>query len=307
VPQVAVEAFARCQWLALGTDVVLATTDPDQIDRARMLVVDALESVDVAYSRFRSDSELSRVNAQAGNDVRISPLLCEVIAAALDAAAFTDGLVDPTVGSSVIAAGYNATFVKIPSDGPEVTLELRPVPGWQNVELNRTTCQLRTPPDVQLDLGAVGKAWVADRAAGMVADLTGSGVLVSCGGDVAVRGEPPDGGWPVEVSEIGPSQGHTETVMVSTGGLATSGTSARRWRRGEVTLHHIIDPRTGVPAETPWVAVSATGAHCVEANTAATAAIVLGHGAPEWLEARGIPARLVANDGAVVRTGGWPE
>jgi len=307
VPQVATRSYARCQWTALGTDVVLATTDPDQLDRARTLVADALDSVDVTCSRFRSDSELSRVNAQAGDDVRVSPLLCEVIAAALDAAAFTDGLCDPTVGSSVIAAGYDATFVKIPSDGPEVTLELRPVPGWQSVDLNRTTSVLRTPPDVQLDLGAIGKAWVADRAAGMVADLTGCGVLVSCGGDVAVRGAAPDEGWPVEVSEIGPGEGHADLVLISRGGLATSGTSARRWRRGAVTLHHIIDPRTGTPADTPWVAVSATGARCVEANMAATAAIVLGHDAPAWLAEREIPARLVGTDGAVLRIGGWPE
>jgi thiamine biosynthesis lipoprotein ApbE len=301
-----IQTIARCGWTALGSDVVLAVTDPDQIDRARALVADALDAIDDTCSRFRSDSELTRANARAGEEVRLSPLLCEVIAAALDAAALTHGLVDPTVGPALVAAGYNATFADVPTEGPALRLDLRPVPGWQQIQLDRTHCVLQTPPAVQIDLGAIGKAWAADRAAGIAADVTRCGVLVSCGGDVAVCGEPPGGGWPVEVSELGPGQGHAETVLLDAGGLATSGTVARRWRRGGVTLHHIIDPRRGVPADTPWLAVTATGPRCVDANTATTAAIVLGPEAPGWLDRRGIPARLVRGDGTLVRTGGWP-
>lgn len=301
-----IQAIARCGWTALGTDVVVASTDPDQIDRARSIVADALEAVDDTCSRFRPDSELSRANARAGEEVGISPLLCEIIGAALDAAALTDGLCDPTVGPALVAAGYNITFAAVPVEGPALELDARPVPGWQQVHLDRTRCRLRMSVAVQLDVGAIGKAWAADRAASIAADVTRCGVLVSCGGDVAVRGEPPRGGWPVEVSEVGPGLGHSAMVMIDSGGLATSGTGARRWRRGGVPLHHIIDPRSGVPADTPWLAVSATGRRCVDANRATTAAIVLGHEAPGWLEQRGISARLVSRDGDVVLTGGWP-
>lgn len=301
-----IQAIARCGWTALGSDVVVAATDPEQIERARSIVADALEAVNDTCSRFRPDSELSRVNARAGDEVQISPPLCEIIGAALDAAALTDGLCDPTVGPALVAAGYDATFAAVPTEGPALKLDARPVPGWQQVHLDRTRCRLRMPAAVQLDVGAIGKAWAADRAASIAADVTGCGVLVSCGGDVAVRGEAPAGGWPVEVSEVGPGQGHAAMVMVDTGGLATSGTLARRWRRGGVTLHHIIDPRRGVPADTPWLAVSATGRRCVDANRATTAAIVLGHDAPRWLDQRGISARLVGRDGTVVRTGDWP-
>jgi thiamine biosynthesis lipoprotein ApbE len=301
-----IQAIARCGWTALGCDVVLATTDARQIGRAQSLVAEVLEAVDDACSRFRSDSELSRVNARAGKEIRISALLCEVIAAALDAAAFTDGLVDPTVGPALVAAGYDATFAAVRADGPALTLDPHPVPGWQSIQVDRTQGRLHTPLDVQLDLGAIGKAWAADRAAEIVFDDIRCGVLVSCGGDVAMRGEPPADGWPIEVSELGPGQGHAEVVLIDTGGLATSGTAARRWRRGGVTLHHIIDPRDGLPADTPWLAVSATGHRCVDANTATTAAVVLGPSAPDWLDSRRIAARLVGRDGSVVRTGGWP-
>ena len=80
----------------------------------------------------------------------------------------------------------------------------------------------------------------------------------------------------------------------------------RRWRRGGATLHHLIDPRTGLPADGPWRSATAAAATCVDANIAATAAIVLGNEAPRWLEAAGVPARLVDRWGAVARIAGWP-
>jgi len=294
-------------WNALGCEVVLASTDPQQLGRARALVANGLKEVDDRCSRFRPDSELSRINARAGDQVSISPVLCEVIAAALDVAARTEGLVDPTIGPALIAAGYDATFAAVAAAGPTVRLDARPACGWQQIRLDRSRRLLQAPPGIWLDLGAIGKAWAADRLAGIVAEATGTGVLISCGGDVAVRGEPPEGGWRIEVSELGPGEGHVETVVIDAGGLATSGTTARRWRRGDLMLHHIIDPRSGLPAETPWLAVSATGPRCIDANMATTAAIVLGPEAPAWLNQRNIAARLVGCDGSMVRTGGWPE
>ena len=91
------------------------------------------------------------------------------------------------------------------------------------------------------------------------------------------------------------------------GGLATSGTTVRRWRAGAVELHHIVDPRTGRPAVTPWRTVTVAARTCVDANVASTAAIVLGEEALGWLEARSVAARLVGGSGEVVRLGAWPE
>ena len=95
--------------------------------------------------------------------------------------------------------------------------------------------------------------------------------------------------------------------MVSGGGIATSGTTVRRWLAGDVELHHIVDPRTGRPADTPWRTVTVAAGSCVDANVASTAAVVLGEEAPAWLAARGLAARLVRESGALVYTGGWPE
>ena len=132
-------------------------------------------------------------------------------------------------------------------------------------------------------------------------------MLVGLGGDIAVAGEPPAGGWRIAIAEDhrGSAQTH-QTVSITTGGLATSSTTVRRWRTSSGWVHHIVDPRTG---ENPalWRTASVAAASCVDANAAATAAIVLGADATDWLEAAGYPARLVARDGSVVRLGGWPE
>jgi thiamine biosynthesis lipoprotein len=131
-------------------------------------------------------------------------------------------------------------------------------------------------------------------------------VLVSLGGDVAVAGAPA-GGWPVLVTDDHRGADRTgQTVGVADGGLATSSTTVRRWRAGELALHHIVDPARGTPAVEHWRTVSVAAASCVRANAAATAAIVLGAAAPGWLEGLGLAARLVRPDGRIVTTPGWP-
>ena len=140
--------------------------------------------------------------------------------------------------------------------------------------------------------------------------------MISLGGDVAVAsarqvsrdgfGGACDVGWPVAISETVDDCANAEIVHLPYGGLATSSTAARTWVRGGVIRHHLLDPRTGEPTRGPWRTVTATGATCVEANTASTAAIVLGEAAAGWLAARDIPARLVDTQGRVVRTARWP-
>jgi thiamine biosynthesis lipoprotein ApbE len=122
----------------------------------------------------------------------------------------------------------------------------------------------------------------------------------------------PAGGWQIRVQDITgpvdetPAQGSYDTVGLRSGGLATSGTGARRWRRGGYDLHHIVDPRTGLPVRSPWRTVSVAAATCADANAATTAALVKGAGAERWLTRLGLAARLVAHDGTVVTTPGWP-
>jgi thiamine biosynthesis lipoprotein len=172
------------------------------------------------------------------------------------------------------------------------------VPGWQSVRVNLSRRELRLPSGVLLDLGATAKALAADRIAREIHRRLSTDVLVSLGGDIAFAGRRE---WDVAIEAGGP------TVRFGEGGLATSSTGKRRWTSTGRTLHHIIDPRTAVPAASPWLTVSVAARSCLAANTASTAAIVLGDAAPAWLAERGLPARLVAADGAVAVVGDWPD
>ncbi|MCW2875071.1 FAD:protein FMN transferase [Actinacidiphila oryziradicis] len=293
---------------ALGTTAVLLVTDPAALAAARGALAAELASIDAACSRFRADSELSRANAAAGTPVEVGRLFAEALRVALRAAELTDGAVDPTVGSSVVALGYDRTFVSVrPEDFRPATVR-RPSSRWQAIEWDPATRRLRLPAGTTLDLGATAKALAADRAARRAARVAGCGVLVNLGGDLSAAGEVPPGGWRVGIADdhAAPDPVPGPTVVVLGGGLATSGTAARTWRRAGRTLHHIVDPATGDIPLPVWRTVSVAAASCVDANTASTAAVVLGERAPGWLADRGLPARLVRTDGTVVAVGGWP-
>jgi thiamine biosynthesis lipoprotein len=280
---------------------------------ARRAVDDVLDEVDRTYSRFRPDSEISRLNARAGEVVTVSPLLAEAVRVALRASRASDGFVDPTVGRAMRMVGYDDDFDRIAGRADPIVIRLEPVPGWQAVWLDARARTVRIASGVELDLGSTGKALASDLAAAAAGAVTGAAVLVGLGGDIATWGRPPDGGWRVLAAEdhatdpATPADGAGEVVALHAGAIATSGTTVRRWRRGDLSLHHLIDPRTGLPVESPWRTVSVIAATCVDANTAATAAVIRGADAPDWLARIGLAARLVSVDGEIRRVGGWPE
>jgi thiamine biosynthesis lipoprotein len=293
---------------ALGTTATLLTYDRDRRDQAQAVLETELDAIDRACSRFRDDSELSLVNRAAGRSVRVSLLCLEAVTAALWAAEVTSGAVDPTVGTALQLIGYDRDFALIEAGGPPLRVALRPAPGWQTVVVDRVASTVRVPKGVELDLGATAKALSADRAARRAAETTGSGVLVSLGGDVAVAGPPPEEGWAVRVTHhhADPVEWGGPVVSIMSGGLATSSTSARRWQRGGRVVHHLIDPATGAPAVEYWRTVSVAAGSCLDANIASCAAVIMGAAAPSWLEDRGLPARLVDPAGMVTTVGGWP-
>jgi thiamine biosynthesis lipoprotein len=293
---------------ALGTTAALLVTDEQAAALAKSMLEAEIDGIDIACSRFRSDSELSSVNANAGRDTRVSSRFIEALEVALRAARLTGGLVDPTVGKTMRVLGYDRAFDRLEPGGPPLEVVLERVPGWQTIEMNPARSTVRVPQGVELDFGATAKALCADRAARAIANATGAGVLVSLGGDVAIDGPPPDSGWPLLIADdhaADPSS-DGQRIVVRAGGVATSGTTVRRWWRGVRELHHVIDPATGRPAREKWRTASVAAGSCVDANIASTAAIVLGARAPAWLEARGLPARLVSSDGSVLRIAGWP-
>jgi thiamine biosynthesis lipoprotein len=316
------QELATARWEALGTGVVLRVGEPAALARARAAVEHELESIDDACSRFRADSELSRVNASDGRAVAVGPVLAQALAVALRAAELTDGDVDPTIGRALVLAGYDRDWRALPGAGnapldgvsqqqagrlPERVLA-RVQGDWRAVAFDRSRRLVRVPRGVQLDLGATAKAWVADRAAAAATQAAGASALVAVGGDVATAGTPPPGGWRIHVTDDHRSDCSApgQTVSVAGGGLATSSTAVRRWQHAGRTMHHVIDPRTGTPVRGSWRTVSVAAASCTDANIAATAALVRGARALPWLSELGLPCRLVDCSGNVTTLAGWP-
>jgi thiamine biosynthesis lipoprotein len=305
------ERVGASDWTAIGTRISLLVTNPGRLAAARSLLESDLDGLDRACSRFRADSELAALDAADGRWVTLSPLLTEAIGVALDAARTSDGDIDPTVGEAMSALGYDRDFALVAPNGPAITLSARPVPGWRRITFDRASRSLRMPPGTRLDLGATAKAWAADRAATRIAQRLRCGVLVSLGGDIATAGPAPRGGWRVRVQDVtghpdDAPTGAAQTIALRGGALATSSTTARRWERGGAVLHHILNPRDGLPAPTVWRTVSVTAPDCLTANVAATGAIIRGRAALARFEQRGIAARLVDLEGRVTTTGGWP-
>jgi thiamine biosynthesis lipoprotein len=300
----------RAQFGALGSTAVVAVSDAAALATARAAVEQVVAEIDRACSRFREDSELTAVNAAAGQAVRVSPLMLDAVQAALRAAELTDGDVDPTVGAALIALGYDRDFdlIRDGASPPARRVRVRRVPGWRTVHVSQTAGTVRVARGVKLDLGATAKALAADRAAALASEAAGCGVLVSLGGDVAMCGQAPAGGWRLRVTDdhradlTAPGQ----FITLRAGGLATSSTTARHWSTESGPAHHLVDPATGRPAAGVWRTVSVCAATCLDANIASTAAIIRGERALAWLESQALPSRLVSADGVARHVAGWP-
>ena len=297
---------ARYRTRALGTVADVLTAGA--IDEAAAVLHSGLDWIDALASRFRPDSELTRLNRAAGRTFPASADLVEALTLACRAAAVTDGLVTPTAGRALARLGYDRDFAAMERRQPDALPPPAPLPAWEHIDIDSASGTVRLPAGVQVDLGATAKAWAADRIATRAADRLGCGVLVALGGDVSVAGPAPEGGWPVGLADACDAdlRAADQVVVVDGGGLATSGTAVRSWSRGGRVVHHLIDPSTGLPARSEWRTVSVAAATCVDANIAATAALLQGEAGPGWLLSRGLPGRFVSSDGRVTAVGGWP-
>jgi FAD:protein FMN transferase len=292
----------------LGTMATVAVLSPSHAEEAEGILRAEIRDIDRTCSRFRTDSELAHLHANAGHTVELSPLLFEALEIAYSVAERTQGAVDPTVGSAIETLGYDRDFDEIESR-PIRMADLGPVPGFRQIHLDRRRMAARIPKGVRLDLGSSAKALLADRASAHIAGQLGSGTLVSIGGDVAVAGDPPPEGWAIGIA-VDSSTGADDVdqvVAIRHGGLASSSTEVRNWQMGDELVHHIVDPRTGCSSTPHWRLVSAVGHSCVDANALSTAAVVWGASALQRLRPFNQAVRLVRRDGEVFVLGGWPE
>lgn len=295
-------AVDSTSWSLWSTSARLVVTDASALPEATRLVQAYLLQVELAASRFRPDSEIQRLRPDERGETTVSTVLADLLREALRAARHTDGLVDPTVGTAMRRIGYDRDIELVLRDGTPVSAVVRPVPGWQRVELDGN--RLRMPRGVELDLGATAKAVAADRCAALVRDALGTGVLMSLGGDIATAGPTPPGGWRILVQDR-PEDASTIVTLGPGDAIATSSSVSRTWSRGGRRLHHVVDPATSQPARTPWRSVTVAAGSCVEANAASTAGVVMGEAASGWLASLGLPARMLRHDGEVVTVEAW--
>ena len=293
---------------AIGTMATVLVQDKGRAETAETILRAEIDAIDRTCSRFRPDSELEYLHANAGREVRVSALLFEALAVAYSVAERTFGAVDPTVGNAMSALGYDRDFALLENRTRPAQL-LGPVAGFRHLQLNSRQRTVLIPNGVRLDLGSSAKAFVTDRASRHIADELGSGVLVSIGGDVAVAGPPPPGGWAIGIAVESSTRGDQvdQVVAIREGGLASSSTAVRTWRMGDKRFHHIVDPSTGSSSSTYWKLVSAAGTTCVDANALSTASLVWGDEALDRLRIFDQAIRLVRHDGEVFTIGGWPE
>ena len=299
--------MAERSFRALGTTATVVMTVGSEADEAERILRAEVEAIDLACSRFRPDSEIASLHANAGHTVEVSPLLFEALEVAYSVAERTHGAVDPTVGRALVTLGYDRDFDLIESR-PLGEAGFGPVPGYRHLHLDRSQRTARIPAGTRLDLGSSAKALLSDRAATRIAGELGSGVLVSIGGDVAVAGEPPPDGWAIGIAVDSATDldDVDQVVAIRNGGVASSSTAVRTWQMGSAHHHHIVDPSTGRSASPYWILVSAAGASCVDANALSTAAVVWGDQALERLGPFGQAVRLVRHDGTVFTLNGWP-
>lgn len=294
---------AQVGWRRWSTDMQIVVTDPDSLPEARYEVDAELDAVDAAASRYRPDSEIACLAASDGRPTEVSETLADLLDAALTAAEHTDGDVDPTVGAALVALGCHDD---VTTSGRSRTLTASVVTPavWSMVALHDRV--VTVPRGVLLDLGATAKAVAADRCAHRVHEVTGSSVLINLGGDIATAGTAPGSGWQVLVQDE-PDEPASSIGLPPGAALATSSTIRRQWLRGDSLVHHIVNPRTGLPAEPVWRTVTVAAQTCYAANTVSTAAVVRGWSALRWIRALGMTARLVDRDRAVHLVGDWPE
>jgi len=234
---------------------------PGEESAARVAIAAGMEwmcEVDRRLTRFSEDSDLSHLNRAAGRWQQVSPILFTVVRAALSASQASHGLFDPTLLPELERLGYDRDFSLLsrraaPGEGPASAQAVRSG-RCQEIDLDARKQRILLPAGVRLDLGGIAKGWAADQA---LKRFFGpfANVIVNVGGDLRLRGGPqPDATWAVGIrdpqaeDQSAPAPDRA-IARFAEGGLATSGATKRWWYQGDERQHHLLDPRTGRPAQ----------------------------------------------------------
>jgi FAD:protein FMN transferase len=303
-PEFSVPAgMGREEFWAMGTIISLLLPE-NRLKVGTGAVRSLFSEWEQALSRFLPESELSRLNRHAGEPVVVSDLLYTVLARAIAAAQATGGVYDPTLLGQMVQLGYDRSFDKLPSSLPESTLQVEPGGGWNGIQINNAHRLVRLPAGVGLDFGGIAKGMAVDAAIERLQSMGIDSALVNAGGDLAVLGLPPsEEQWQIAV----PGKDTFWSIPLRSGAMATSGIARRHWQQGKRQRHHLLDPRTGEPAQTDLWSVTVVADRCEQVEVAAKVAFILGskEGAT-FLRDRQLAGLLICQDGTWEATEAWP-
>lgn len=255
-------------------------------------------------SRFLPNSELSQLNARAGTPMAVSDLLYTVLATALTSAQATQGVYDPALLDQLVRVGYDRTFDDLPAVRFDPIIPGEPGGRWRGIKVDPIHRRVTLPAGIKLDFGGIAKGMAVDAALEHLRQNEIRTALVNAGGDLAVLGLPPNAEqWPITV----PGREQLWTIPLHHGAVATSGIAHRHWWQGNTLRHHLLDPRTGLPAQSDLWSVTVVADRCMQAEVTAKVAFILGskQGA-EFLRRHHIAGLLVHEDGAWQIVEPWP-
>jgi FAD:protein FMN transferase len=293
----------REEFRAMGTTITMLLPD-NQVEMGVEIVRSLFSEWEQTLSRFLPESELSQLNQKAGTPVAVSNLLYDVLATALTAAQATEGVYDPALLEQLEQLGYDRTFDDLPANRFEPIIPGEPGGRWRGIKVDPIRRQVTLPAGIKLDFGGIAKGMAVDAALENLYQNAISSALVNAGGDLSVLGLPPSAEqWIVAV----PGLKQYWSIPLHHGSIATSGIAHRHWRQGNILRHHILDPRTGLPAKNDLWSVTVVADRCEQAEVAAKVAFILGSkSGVDFLRKHNIAGLLVHEDGTWETVDPWP-
>ena len=280
------------QFRAMNTDIVVMV-EGNQAEQAFEMAAAAFAEAELRFSRFIPDSELSRLNQSAGQWFTASPHLLQVLTLASEYHQITNGLFNPLILPALESAGYAQSFERLPAQQPH--LQHHTTAGsLEQMQLDAANSRVMLPAGTRVDLGGIAKGWTSEQTARMLAKRWPC-VAVNAGGDMFLIGQPADGqGWTVSVQDPFNPQADLLDITTEPGAVATSSVTVRKWQAGSESMHHIIDPRTGAPAQTHWAAVTVLASAGAQAEAYAKALLIGGEALARDLDDAGKGCPFVA-------------
>ncbi len=297
------EGMRREQFRAMGTTASLLLPE-HQADQGRRLIEELFATWEGHLSRFKPESELSRVNTHAGLPIKVGPLFFTVLQTALEAARETAGLYDPTLQQQLLQIGYDRSFDGLDLRQPGSNSRVEPGGGWRQIKMDLVGGWVLLPVGVGLDFGGIAKGMAVDASVELLKHHGMGPALVNAGGDLAILGVPRgQDSWVLSV----PGKDRYWNLPLQKGAMATSGIERRRWQQGDRQRHHLLDPRTGESVENELWSVTVVAGTCTQAEVTAKVAFILGtEDGSRFVKKHGSAALLVKQNGELQSVDPWP-